>query len=221
MNVRAAPLRPPQARLVLVDDHAMVRQGLRSMLEREPDLVVVGEAGDAEGALETVAETAPDVVVLDLKLGSDAPDGLAVCAALTSRHPDVAVVVLTTFLDEQLVVEAVRRGARGYVLKDVDVAELVRLIRAVQRGEEGFDSRTVRVMRRTLATGNVPLPAEVSARELQVARLIGAGRSNREIGEALAITESTVKFHVRNLMRKLGAARRAEVVYEATKRGLL
>jgi DNA-binding NarL/FixJ family response regulator len=135
-------------RVVIVDDHAIVRRGLRSILELERDITIVGEAGGPADALRTVERTRPEVVLLDLKLGPNGDaDGLAVCSRILQRRPDTGVVVLSTFLDEQLVAEAFRRGARAHVLKDVDLSELVRIIRAVARGESGFDSSSAAVVR--------------------------------------------------------------------------
>lgn len=212
-----------RVRLVVVDDHEIVRQGLVAILEREPDVEVVGEAADAPAARAVVARQEPDLVLLDLKLSLDADaDGLELCRELTARHPGLGVLVLTTFLDERLVMEAIRRGAKGYVLKDVDAVELVRGIRAVHRGESVFDTRSAAAMVRSVsAGGDAAEPSRLTRREREIVRLVAHGLSNREIGERLYISETTVKFHVRNSMRKLGAGRRAEVVYAAGKLGVL
>ncbi|MFI9028351.1 response regulator [Streptomyces sp. NPDC053560] len=217
-----APAASPTARVrvVLVDDHAIVRQGLRSILEREPDLEIVGEASTAAEATAVTDRTRPDIVLLDLKLstGADA-EGLELCARLTGRHPGLAVLVLTTFLDDALVVGAIQHGARGYVVKDVDTTELLRSIRAVARNESAFDSRSAAAMVRSLRP-----PADrpvFTERELRVLELLAKGLSNRDIGSRLYISETTVKFHVRNIMRKLDAASRAEAVYEASKMGVI
>jgi two-component system, NarL family, response regulator DevR len=213
-------------RVLIVDDHAIVRRGLRSILELEEDITVVGEAGAPAEALCTVERTHPEIVLLDLKLSpvGDA-EGLAVCSRILERRPGTGVVVLSTFLDERLVAEALRRGAQAYVLKDVDLGELVKIIRAVARGESGFDSRSAAVVR-ALAAGRPA--AEVAdespaltEREREVVTLIAEGLTNREIGEAIFISESTVKFHVRNVMRKLDVHHRAEVAYVASRLGLL
>ncbi|WP_308190212.1 response regulator transcription factor [Amycolatopsis sp. GM8] len=207
-------------RIVLVDDHAIVRQGLKSILEREHDITVTGEAATAAEARAVVERTRPDIVLLDLKLstGSDT-EGLDVCAELTARYPDVGVLVLTTFLDDALVVEAIHRGARGYVIKDVDTTGLVSSIRAVARGESAFDSRSMSAMVRSIRTA--PEEPVLTAREQNVLELLARGLSNRDIGARLYISETTVKFHVRNIMRKIGASSRAEAVYEASKMGLI
>ncbi len=210
-------------RLVIVDDHAIVRQGLAAILEREPDIEVVGEAADAASAKAVIARQRPDLVLLDLKLSMDADaDGLELCHELTARHPGLGVLVLTTFLDDRLVIEAIRHGAKGYLLKDVDAVELIRGIRAVRRGESAFDTRTAAAVVRSVRVGGETDGApRFTRREHDVIQLIAHGLSNREIGKRLYIGETTVKFHVRNIMRKLGVGRRAEIVYATSKLGLL
>ena len=208
-------------RLVLVDDLAILREGLRSVLERERDLVIVGEASSEAEGEAVVGKLAPDVVLMDLKLsaGSDY-DGLSLCAKLSSRYPDMGLLVLTTFLDEDLVVRAVHAGARGYVVKDVDTTELVRAIRAVSVGQSAFDSRSAAAVVRSLSGRGSP-QQQLTDRELEVLRLLAAGLSNNMIGEKLYISATTAKFHVSNIMRKLEVSRRAEAVYAASKRGLI
>ncbi|GAA0929261.1 MadR family response regulator transcription factor [Streptomyces thermoalcalitolerans] len=207
-------------RIVLVDDHAIVRHGLRSILERESDLEVVGEASTAAEAIAVVERTHPSIVLLDLKLSTGADtEGLELCAKLTERHPGLAVLVLTTFLDDSLVVEAIQHGARGYVVKDVDTTELLRSIRAVARNESAFDSHAAAAMVRSMRVQ--PEQPRFTERELRVLKLLARGLSNRDIGAELYISETTVKFHVRNIMRKMDAGSRAEVVYEASKMGVI
>jgi DNA-binding NarL/FixJ family response regulator len=147
-------------------------------------------------------------------------DGIELCRTLTRAHPGLGVLVLTTYVEDRLVVEAVHAGARGYVVKDVDTTELVRAIRAVSRGESAFDSRSASAMVRSL-NGGTPERERLTDRELDVLRLLARGLSNRAIGRELFISETTVKFHVGNLMRKLLVSRRAEAVYAASKLGLL
>lgn len=209
-----------EVRIVLVDDHAIVRQGIRSILEREDGMRVVGEATTAGEALALVHRLRPDIVLLDLKLstGSDT-EGLAVCEQLTSRFPGIGVLVLTTFLNDSLVVEAIHRGAKGYVIKDVDTTGLVSAIRTVARGESAFDARSASAMVRSIRTA--PDEPTLTEREQKVLELLAHGLSNRHIGGRLYISETTVKFHVRNIMRKLSASSRAEAVYEASKLGLI
>ncbi|WP_018157883.1 MadR family response regulator transcription factor [Demetria terragena] len=209
-----------EVRIMLVDDHAIVRQGLRSVLEREHDLRIVGEASSPAEALPLVAHAQPQVVLLDLKLSTSSDsEGIDLCAELTARHPGLAVLVLTTFLNQDLVLRAIRAGARGYVVKDVDTSGLVRAIRDVSGGGSAFDPRSAAAMVSGL---NAPeaLP-ELTSREREVLQLLAHGLSNRLIGKRLFISETTAKFHVGNILRKLGAASRAEAVYEASKLDLL
>ena len=208
-------------RVVLVDDHTIVREGLRSLLERQ-GARVVGDAGGAAAALEVIQRTQPDIVLLDLELSHAGPrEGLELCGQISERFPAVGVVVLTAFRDQALVVEALRRGARGYLVKDVDVAGLLGVIRAVIRGESGFDAHSAAAVVRSVAAGPRARRPELSCRELEFVRRLASGRTNREIGEACFISESTVKFHVRQAMAKLGARHRTEVVYAAGRLGLI
>jgi len=208
-------------RIVLVDDHAILRQGLRSVLERESDLEIVGEASSLAEALAVVDKVGPDIVLMDLKLSASSDyEGLTLCGLLSSAHPGLGLLVLTTFLDDQLVVRAVHAGARGYVVKDVDTTELVRAIRAVSRGESAFDSRSASAVVRSL-NGQSSSKERLTDRELEVLRLLANGLSNIKIGERLFISPTTVKFHVSNIMRKLEVSRRAEAVYAASKQGLI
>jgi len=208
-------------RIVLVDDHAILRQGLRSVLERESDLEIVGEASSLAEALAVVDKVGPDIVLMDLKLSASSDyEGLTLCGQLSSAHPGLGLLVLTTFLDDQLVVRAVHAGARGYVVKDVDTTELVRAIRAVSRGESAFDSRSASAVVRSL-NGQSSSKERLTDRELEVLRLLANGLSNIKTGERLFISPTTVKFHVSNIMRKLEVSRRAEAVYAASKQGLI
>jgi DNA-binding NarL/FixJ family response regulator len=215
---RAEPADEVPVRIVLVDDHAILRQGLRSLLEREPDLQVVGEASSAGEALAVVERTRPAIVLLDMKLSPASDnDGLGVCARLTKRYPGLSVLVLSTFVDDALVVGAVQHGACGFVVKDVDTMELVHSIRLVARKGSAFDSRSAAAMARSI---HAPARSPLTDRELNVLQLVANGLSNRGIGAHLHLSETTVKFHVRNIMRKLDATSRAEAVYKATKNGL-
>lgn len=209
------------ARVMLVDDHAIVRRGLRSILELEPDIAVVAEAGGRGAALRALDRVQPDVILLDLQLstGHDA-EGLELCSEILARRPESRVVILSTFLDQTLLNQSLRRGAKAYVLKEVDVVELVRIIRAVSRGKSGFDSRSAELMRSLVAHGGDTPEPGLTGREREVVGLLARGLTNREIGARMFVSDSTAKFHVHNVMRKLGVRRRAEVAYAAGKYGL-
>jgi two-component system response regulator DevR len=163
-------------------------------------------------------------VLLDLKLSTASEsDGLALCAQISTRSPGSRVLVLTTFVEEWLVLEAIKQGAKGYVVKDVELTELVRAIRAVYRGESAFDSHSASVVVRSLHNrqGFDNPVQQITPREREILALLARGMSNVAIGQRLYISEATVKFHVGNVMRKLGVARRAEAVYAASKIGMI
>ena len=213
-----------EIRVAIVDDHAIVRQGLRAMIDREPDLRVVGEASDASQTTAMLDRTHPRVVLLDLKLTPDSEcDGLPLCATISQRYPDSRVLVLTSSADEWLILDSIKQGAKGFVLKDVDLTELVRAIRAVHRGESAFDPRSAGVVVRWMRSSQRPRPAacDITPREREILCLLARGLSNVAIGQRLYISAATVKFHVGNVMQKLGVRRRAEAVYAASKLGLI
>lgn len=208
--------------IMLVDDHAIVRQGLRAILDREADLHVMAEASSRPEALAAVAGHRPQIVLLDLKLSTSSDsEGLDLCAELSEQYPGLGILVLTTFLDDALVLRAVRAGARGYVVKDVDTSGLIRSIRDVARGESAFDARSAAAMVRGLNTPTAAEEKQLTPRECEVLALLATGLSNRDIGKRLYISETTAKFHVGNILRKLGVSRRAEAVYEASKLGVI
>jgi DNA-binding NarL/FixJ family response regulator len=213
---------PTIVRVLLVDDHAIVREGLRSILELQPDISVVAEADSPQRAIEQLEQARPDLVLLDLKLGdAREPEGLALCSEILERRPETQVVIVSAFLDEMLLNEALRRGARAYVLKDVDVTGLIRIVRAVARGESGFDSRSAALVRAIAAGATKPRSPALTNREQQVVELLAQGLTNGEIGSRMYLSQSTVKFHLHNVMDKLGVHRRTEVAYAAGNRGLI
>ena len=219
---RPAPSGQAVVSIVLVDDHAIVRQGIRSILERHPQMSVVGEAATSEEAMRVVSLTRPRIVLLDLKLSTSSDtEGLELCQKLTSAYPDTAVLVLTTLIDDQLVVRAIRSGARGYVVKDVDTGELLHAILAVSQGESAFDSRSAAAMVRSLNARSPLESKQLTEREREVLSLLARGLSNSDIAKRLYISETTAKFHVGNIIRKLKVSRRAEAVYTASKMGLI
>ncbi|MFA4928695.1 MAG: response regulator transcription factor [Patulibacter sp.] len=214
-------------RVVVADDQAIVREGLATLLGLQPGMTVVGTAGDGARALELVAEHAPDVVLMDLRMPG--VDGVAATERIGEHHPDVAVVVLTTYADDESILGALRAGARGYLTKDATTAEIVRAIEAAAAGQTLLDPV---VHRRLLdaASGRVaspapsatesPLPDGLTPREAEVLRLIAQGRSNREIAATLVVSEATVKSHVNHLFSKAGVRDRAQAVRYAYEHGL-
>ena len=187
----------PPIDIVLIDDHAIVRHGLRAILEREPDLRVVGEAATTEAALAVVSAVRPQIVLLDLKLsaGSDT-EGLDCARRWSADNPELGVLVLTTFIDDHLVLAAIHNGARGYVVKDVDTSALIRAIRDISRGGSAFDARSAAAMVRGIHAGSGEADKKLTAREQEVLELLSRGMSNVEIGKKLFISDTTVKFHV-------------------------
>ena len=204
-------------RVFLLDDHEVVRRGLRELLESEGDLEVVGEAGTAEEALARIAPTKPDVAVLDVRL----PDGsgIEVCREIRSRHPEVACVMLTSFADDEALFSAIMAGAAGFVLKQVRGSELVEGIRTVASGASLLDpALTTRVLERLRheADGGEDELSSLSPQERVLLDHIAEGLTNRQIGERMHLAEKTIKNYVSNLLSKLGMSRRTEAaVYAA------
>jgi DNA-binding NarL/FixJ family response regulator len=209
------PLSAP-IRIVVVDDHPVVRAGLRGMLDGQTDLEVVGEARDGEEALAVVASSAPDVVLMDLRMPG--MGGVEAISRLGVAHPAVHVLVLTTFDADHDVVRAVEAGATGVLLKDTPREELFRAVRAAARSEMTLaPSVTARLVRRVRG-GPVDVPTE---RELEVLTLVARGLTNRAIGRHLAISEATVKTHLVHVFGKLGVADRTAAATAALHRGLI
>ncbi|HKE98455.1 MAG TPA: response regulator transcription factor [Actinomycetes bacterium] len=204
-------------RVLVVDDHPVVRQGLRTFLDSRAGIVVAGEAADGEEAVARAAELRPDVVLLDLVMPG--PDGIGTIRRLRAEHPDVRVIVLTSFAGEEQVLPAVRAGATGYLLKDVDPVELEAAIRAVHRDEAPLHPA---VAARLVAAVARPEPGvgELTPREREVLALIGQGRSNRQIARALVVSEKTVKTHVSSILGKLRVADRTQAALYAVRAGL-
>jgi DNA-binding NarL/FixJ family response regulator len=221
-------------KVLLVDDQTLIRQGIRLLLEIEPDIQVVGQAADGRAALEQVEALHPDVVLMDVRMPE--MDGVAVTRILSASHPEVKVIILTTFEDDETVFEGLKAGARGYLLKDISSEEMAQAVRKVAAGEALIQSRLTRKVLaefsrlatatdRQAASKSAPvaqaLPVALTERELQVLQALAHGLSNREIADSLVITEGTVKNHVSSLIEKMGVRDRTQVVLKAQALGLI
>ncbi|MEP6696620.1 MAG: response regulator transcription factor [Pseudonocardiales bacterium] len=204
-----------EIRLLLCDDHEVVRTGLRTFLQLQPDMVVVGEAGTAEEALALVPDVRPDIVVLDLVLPG--MGGVAAVRHLRAAHPEVKVVVLTSFAGSDSVLAVVREGVSGYLLKDVGPAELAESLRVVHAGGVPLHPTVAAAVMRSV-TG--PAHEPLTPREGEVLRLVARGLSNRLIARELALSEKTVKTHVSAVLGKLGVADRTQAALYAVRQGL-
>lgn len=208
----------PPLRLLIVDDHPIVRQGLRTVFRVLPNLELAGEAANGREALELVAMAKPDVVLMDLVMPE--MDGVAAIAALKERWPRLPVMALTTFAEAELVVGALRAGADGYLLKDVDVHELARAIHTVHSGQPYLHPVATRHLLRTTARPAAPVE-QLTEREQAVLRLVGHGLTNKEIGQELGITEKTASVHVSNILGKLALSSRTQAALYAAQTGLV
>jgi two-component system, NarL family, response regulator LiaR len=209
-------------RVLIVDDHSVVREGLRSFLDLQDGIAVVGEAGDGQQAIDLTHELTPDVVLMDLVMPG--LDGVAAMRAIHAHHPDARVIVLTSFLDEQRVLPAIQAGAAGYLLKNVAPADLAQAIRAAHRGEAIIDPAVAARLLNALAGESehrALAPQRLTAREQQVLELIVGGRSNKRIALELGIAEKTVKAHVGRVLEKLGVADRTQAALVAVREGLV
>jgi NarL family two-component system response regulator LiaR len=203
-------------RVLVADDHAVVRQGLRTFLELQEDIEVVADVADGRQALLAVAEHDPDVVLMDLVLPE--VDGVEAIRRIASEWPRVRVIALTSFLDDDKVFPAVRAGAAGYLLKDVEPAELVKAIRTVHAGEGLLHPAVAsRLMEEVAAGGGREAPDNLTPREREVVGLIARGRSNKRIALELGISEKTVKTHVSSILGKLGLTDRTQVALHAVR----
>jgi NarL family two-component system response regulator LiaR len=210
-------------RILIADDHAVVREGLRGFLELQDGLTVVGESGDGEEALAAAERLRPDVVLMDLVMPR--LDGVGAMRELRRRMPEVRVIVLTSFLDDDRLLPAVQAGAAGYLLKDVEPSELARAVRAAHAGEALLDPAAAARLVEAIADGQASPAAEererLTRREREVLELIAQGRSNKRIALELGISEKTVKAHVGRLLGKLGVADRTQAALLAVRRGLV
>lgn len=207
--------------VLIVDDHAVVRQGLRSFLELQPDLSVVGEASDGNEALAQAKALLPDIILMDLVMPGG--DGVTATRAITSAVPSARVLVLTSFSEDEKVFASIKAGAHGYLMKDVMPNELVKAIRTVYQGEAQLHPD---IARKLMTEFTTPPPRtapkhDLTERELDVLRLLCEGMTNREIAEKLIISEKTVKTHVSNILQKLHAGDRTQAAVWALKSKLV
>ena len=206
-------------RIVLVDDHEVVRLGLRSLLERQPDLVVVGEAETANEAIQAVESLAPDVVVLDIRLPGRS--GVEACVEIKRLRPETKIIMLTSYAEDEVLLDAIAAGAEGYVLKQVGSDDLVQALRRVGRGERMLDphltDQVFAKLREMRERERAEAFADLSEQELHVLALVAEGKTNREIGQALHLSEKTVRNYVSDILTKLGHTSRAQAAAYAAR----
>jgi DNA-binding NarL/FixJ family response regulator len=208
-------------KILIVDDHPVVREGIGAMLKREADFKIVGEATNGVEAVEKVRELGPDVVLMDLRMPE--MDGVEAITKIRAENPDVKFIILTTYSDDEYIFKGIAAGARAYLLKDAPRDELFKAIRAVSRGESLIQPVVASRVLDKLAELSRKSPAAetLSDREVEVLGLMAKGTSNRDIADQLSITQSTVKTHITSIFQKLSATTRTEAVTTALKRGII
>ncbi len=210
-------------RLLIIDDHEMVREGLKAMLSAEPDFSIVGDAANAEEAFALIERLRPDILLLDVRLPGTS--GIEICRVVTEHYPETAVIILTTFTDESLVEQCIKAGARGFIVKDIERFDLKRSIRAVARGEAAIDTKAavavLAQLRRIPQNKNEPVQEPLSSQQIVILRLVAQGLSSREIATRLYLSENTVKGYVQEILHRLGVKNRTEAVMVAVKQGWL
>ncbi len=213
----------PAIRVLIADDHQIVRQGLRTFLDLQDDILVVGEASDGQAAVDLAVRLAPDVVLLDLVMPR--MDGIEAMRQIKARSSSIRVIALTSFSTDDQILPAIEAGAAGYLLKDVSPGELVATIRAVHAGQSRLHPDVAaRLMQAFRSRGQPPADDEAAIltdREREIARLVAKGLSNREIGDALVISERTVKTHMSNILGKLNLNDRTQLAIFAIRVGLV
>ncbi len=209
-------------RILLVDDHEVVRLGLKALLEHHPQFEVVGEAGNAKDAIDQVEHIQPDVVLMDIRLPGTS--GIEACEEITHRFPDTKVIMLTSYAEDEMLFSAIRSGASGYVLKQIGGEDLIKALEAVGRGEALLDpavtQRVFQEVRRAVKEEEASAFANLSQQEKHVLLLVSEGRTNREIAKALFLGEGTVRNYVSSILSKLGVSNRAEAAAYAVEHNL-
>lgn len=206
--------------VVLVDDHAIVRQGLRTYLELQPDIEVVGEASDGREAVGVVRDLLPDIVLMDLVMPNS--DGVEATRAITGMAPSTRVIVLTSFSEDEKVFASIKAGAQGYLMKDVLPSDLVKAIRTVYKGEAQLDPEIARKLMHEFTNPQPTAPRhDLTERELEVLRLIAHGKTNKDISEDLVLSEKTVKTHVSNILQKLHLSDRTQAAVYALRQKIV
>lgn len=210
-------------RLFVIDDHEMVREGLKAILEAEPDFEIVGDAANAEQAFELIDPLHPDVILLDVRLPG--MSGVEICRSITERYPHIAVIIVTTYTDETLVAQCIQAGARGFIVKDIERFDLKRAIRAVARGEAAIDTKAavavLAQLRRTPQRELSRTSEQLSPQQIVILRMVAQGLSSREIATQLYLSENTVKGYVQEILHRLNVKNRTEAVMVAVKHGWL
>jgi two-component system response regulator DevR len=211
-------------RLLIVDDHEMIREGLKAMLATESDIALVGDAANGEQALAQIERLRPNVALLDVRLPG--LSGIDVCRTVAESYPETAVIILTTFTDEDLVTRCIQAGARGFIVKDIERFDLKKSIRAVARGEAVIDSKAAGAVLAQLRRQRYVEPESTAAEALSgqqmvILRLIAQGLASREIATQLYLSENTVKGYVQEILHRLGVKNRTEAVMVAVKQGWL
>lgn len=211
-----------EQRILLADDHEVVRLGLKSLLERHPHFEVVGEAGSAREAMEQAATLEPDIVVMDIRLPG--VSGIEACEEIVNRNPNIKVIMLTSYAEDEMLFSAIRAGASGYILKQIGSEDLVKAIEAVGRGEALLDpavtQRVFQEVRRAVKEEEASAFAHLSQQEKHVLLLVSEGKTNREIAKSLFLGEGTVRNYVSSILSKLGVNNRAEAAAYAVEHNL-
>jgi DNA-binding NarL/FixJ family response regulator len=212
----------PKQRILLVDDHEVVRLGLKSLLDRHPQFEVVGEAGSAREAMEQVAALKPEVVLMDIRLPGTS--GIEACEEIINKYPGTRVIMLTSYAEDEMLFSAIRAGASGYILKQIGSSDLVKALEAVSRGEALLDpavtQRVFQEVRRAVKEEEASAFAHLSQQEKHVLLLVSEGKTNREIAKALFLGEGTVRNYVSSILSKLAVNNRAEAAAYAVEHSL-